>query len=132
MTLSIADRRTTVRHLAAEGHSARAIATRLGVSKDTIRRDLAALASPTGSGGAAAARATPATEPTTRDPDPANWPQQITLDYDHRLHYDLRYLAAAGLTTPAAAIRWALDHAASALSAEHDQTGRIPQVDPPA
>lgn len=40
-----ADRRTLVRQLDAEGLSARRIAERLGVGKDTVRRDLASLAS---------------------------------------------------------------------------------------
>ncbi|MFK0155398.1 DeoR family transcriptional regulator [Streptomyces sp. NPDC090493] len=40
-----ADRRTLVRQLAGEDMSQRQIAARLGVSKDTVRRDLAELAS---------------------------------------------------------------------------------------
>ncbi|RLL68153.1 DeoR family transcriptional regulator [Streptomyces sp. Z26] len=44
MTPAAADRRTTVRHLAHTGMSQRAIAAQLGVSKDTVRRDLDALA----------------------------------------------------------------------------------------
>ncbi|MER6484092.1 hypothetical protein ABT264_11190 [Streptomyces virginiae] len=38
----IAERRTRVRHLAQSGASNRRIADELGVSKDTVRRDLAA------------------------------------------------------------------------------------------
>ena len=42
----IAQRRATVRRLAQGGASCRAIAAQLGVSKDTVRRDLEALDAP--------------------------------------------------------------------------------------
>ncbi|MES9587800.1 MULTISPECIES: helix-turn-helix domain-containing protein [unclassified Streptomyces] len=43
---TVAQRRTQVRQLAQTGASNRAIAARLGVSKDTVRRDLAAPEAP--------------------------------------------------------------------------------------
>ncbi|MBM9621012.1 hypothetical protein ACFQ60_22490 [Streptomyces zhihengii] len=43
----VAHRRATVRHLAQQGLSNRAISARLGLSKDMVRRDLAAPAPPT-------------------------------------------------------------------------------------
>jgi len=42
----IAQRRATVRHLAQTGASSRAIAAQLGISKDTVRRDLDATDAP--------------------------------------------------------------------------------------
>jgi transposase-like protein len=56
-----ADRRTLVRQLSEEGLSARAIAERIGVGKDTVRRDLAALERRSATQGA------PSSEPRTPD-----------------------------------------------------------------
>ncbi|MFB7007873.1 MULTISPECIES: helix-turn-helix domain-containing protein [unclassified Streptomyces] len=44
---TVAQRRTQVRQLAQDGASNRAIAAKLGISKDTVRRDLATPEAPT-------------------------------------------------------------------------------------
>ncbi|MEV6791278.1 HTH domain-containing protein [Streptomyces sp. NPDC051320] len=91
--LSISERRSVVRQLSDQRLSARAIAAKLGVGKDTVRRDLEALR-----------QDPPPPAPTGA---PVACADQVTVAYDDKLRADLAVLAEAGLS-PEGAIRFAV------------------------
>jgi transposase len=77
-------RREAVRQFDDQGLSARAIATRLGVGKDTVRRDLEALR-----------QAAPPATPVPDDGAPVR-ADRLTMVLDGTLREDLAVLAEAG------------------------------------
>lgn len=97
---TIAARRAQAAALSRDGASLRTIADRLGVSKDTIRRDLATA---------------------SRD-------DSVTVALTSDMRHDLSLLARAGLTDPERAIRWALDHAAATVHQQWSDTGTCPDL----
>lgn len=113
-----AARRAIVRQLADRGMSARAIAAELGVGKDTVRRDLEALAHDTN----------PA-QTTAAPPAGAAEQPGIFIPLTGAVHRALGALAHAGLTDPAAATEWALRLAAAACRQAH--TAGYPPGTPP-
>ncbi|MFJ9917640.1 helix-turn-helix domain-containing protein [Actinacidiphila glaucinigra] len=87
---SLSQRRATVRHLADQGMSARAIGAHLGISKDTVRRDLAATAQ---SGARQDEPRQPC--PLLGAAPPVGW---LTIPVDDDLHDHLAVLLAGGHT----------------------------------
>lgn len=69
-----ATRRATVRRLADDGNSGRVIATRLGISEATVRRDLAATAQPAAPHDASPASPSSPTAPDDAPPAPGDAP----------------------------------------------------------
>jgi hypothetical protein len=105
--LDRATRRATVRRLATEGKSNRAIARQLGVGKDTVARDLAATPAPPAPGTAPQDATPPATSGAPFTPP-------IVYRLDPRTVQDLNVLAdprTGALPAPLLrAIRAAADH----------------------
>ncbi len=141
MTLTIPERRAAVARLTSDDPdlSARAIAKRLDVHKDTVLRDLHALRE--------AARATNAPPPrrprlrrrtrrtTTRRPTtptppaPAPAHATTTIPHDEWVRRALTWCARAGHPDPVDAIRWALGEAAARIHAERTTTHTTPMGD---
>ncbi|WP_030744484.1 helix-turn-helix domain-containing protein [Streptomyces sp. NRRL F-5135] len=111
--MKLADRRATVATLARDGASLRTIAAQLGVSKDTVRRDLAAVERDTArqndTAGETASRddATPATSDATDHATPATSAlpasgEPLTIPTDAEFLADLAVMELAGRTTASA------------------------------
>ena len=137
-----ADRLTLVRQLAQEGLSQRAIAKRLKVSKDTVRRDLDRIAAAAEPDGAPASEtAGPAepqvTEDASEGPAPDGAPQSAPMPDPHAgidvsqcrgLRHDLALLAQTGKTTEALVYQAviAMAHAYRRALAHGDITPGVP------
>lgn len=117
-----ATRRATVRQLADQGMSARAIAAELRVSKDTVRRDLEAMARATET------VAQPADAPPAPPAAPRPEVAGLFIPLTAPVAAALLTLERAGLTGAAAA-EWALQLAADACRQAH--TAGYPPGTPP-
>ncbi|MFJ2477093.1 HTH domain-containing protein [Streptomyces sp. NPDC087659] len=98
-------RRTLVRQLADQDMSARAIALKIGVSKDTVRRDLDALRQDAAPVAQTDAPPAPAPAPPAQVGAPGG--ARLELDLDDQLRRDLATIARTGVPAPDA-IRFAV------------------------
>lgn len=132
----LAERRTKVRQLADQRLSRRAIAARLGISKDTVSRDLAHLALAETRDGSAGARHEPAPPETPAETPapPMSHPDPVALlaAQDPQLAEDLATLTACGRSAPSAvaiAVHLLADAYRNGWRTGTVPLGREPQID---